>query len=129
MNTNILEDQTHTKLVWLSYILNITVVLAPIGLIINFIKWREYKRLIKQSDHKQAEALEFVSSHHHWLMVSTIATLIFGMVAIGTAYYAVGLVIGAVIVFWWIYRMMRGVIMLAEGKPMPMLDNLHESAV
>lgn len=123
-----MERNTHTKLLWLTYIMHILIVFAPIALIINFLKVREYKRLLTQSDHQQAEALEFAYSHHHWLMVSFISTLIFGMIGVGTAYFAVGFVIGAVVLLWWAYRMARGVIMLVEGKTLPMLENWHEES-
>ena len=123
-----MENNTHTKLLWLAYILHVLIVFAPIGLIINFIKVREYKRLLNQGDHRQAEALEFAYTHHHWLMVSFISSMIFGMIAIGTAYFAIGLVIGVGVLLWWAYRMARGVIMLVEGKAMPSLENWRESA-
>ncbi len=118
--TDFNEHKNAQKLIlWLSYGLHVLFLTAPIGFGINLLKKREYKPLLSISEGEEAELLNYAASHHQWLCTTFLVTLIFMMISAGTWYYGVGIVVAVGTAIWWIYRIGRGIIGLAEHKTMP----------
>ena len=110
-------------IVGLAYVLYVLLVPAILGAIINKLKIREYDKSATSQDGGRREAVKLFESHHKWLLNTFIITLFFIAAGYGTMYYGVGyaLLIGAAA--WWIYRMLRGIVMFAANKPMPVWDD------
>ena len=110
-------------IVGLAYVLYVLLVPAILGAIINKLKIREYDKSLTSQDGGRREAVKLFESHHKWLLNTFIITLFFIAAGYGTMYYGVGyaLLIGAAA--WWIYRMLRGIVMFAANKPMPVWDD------
>jgi len=110
-------------IVGLAYVLHILLIPAVLGAIINVLKIREYDRLATSQDGGRRDAAKFFESHHKWQLNSFMIALFFMAAGYGTMYYGVGyaLVIGAAV--WWVYRMLRGIVMFAANKPMPVWDD------
>ena len=114
-------------IVGLAYVLYVLLVPAILGAIINKLKIREYDKSLTSQDGGRREAVKLFESHHKWLLNTFIITLFFIAAGYGTMYYGVGyaLLIGAAA--WWIYRMLRGIVMFAANKPMPVWDDVDPS--
>lgn len=112
------SEHPHTQktILWIAYLLHALVLPAVIGLAINLIKLREYKR---DAAAEQDGMTALLVSHHQWLLKTFLITVVALMVAIGNAYYGVGYLIGLGALLWWVYRIARGIIYMAEGKPLP----------
>jgi len=110
-------------IVGLAYVLHILLITAVLGAIINVLKIRQYDRLATSQDDGRRDAAKFFESHHKWQLNSFMIALFFMAAGYGTMYYGVGyaLVIGAAA--WWVYRMLRNIILFAANKPMPVWDN------
>ena len=110
-------------IVGLAYVLHILLIPAVLGAIINALKIHEYDRLPSSQDAGRRDAAKFYESHHKWLLNSFMIALFFMAAGYGTMYYGVGyaLVIGAAA--WWVYRMVRGIVLFAANKPMPVWDD------
>jgi uncharacterized membrane protein len=111
-------------IVGLAYVLHILLIPAILGAIINVLKIREYDKPAPSRDNGQREDAKLFESHHKWLLNTFLIALFFMAAGYGTMYWGVGyaLVIGASA--WWIYRMLRGIVMFAANKPMPIWDDV-----
>lgn len=112
------NSHSNTEL-WLVYMLHLFVVTAPVGLLINALRLRAYKRQWCEMDAPRHATLIHAASHHQWLMTTFIATFFFGMVAIGT-FNNIGAVVAIVTAIWWFSRLVRGMGALATGHALPL---------
>ena len=101
--------ESQKRVLWLTYILYILLFPALLGFIINLVMLSKYKRLSKSNDAVNADIVNMFWGHHLWLFRTFIITACFGMAAAGTIYSAVGYVLGAGVIIWWFYRILRGV--------------------
>lgn len=115
MNTDHQYGNSSKLILWVTYVLQLLVVPAVFGAVINALQLRHYRNL----DVKPNATDTLVVSHHQWLLRTFLITLFFIAMAAGTLYYGVGYLVGTGVVVWWIYRMVRGLISCAENKPMP----------
>jgi len=107
------EQQKGHGVTIVAYILHllgaITGILSIVALIINYVK--------------RGDDGAMLDSHHSW-MIRTFWWAILWCILIGASYFVlVGFLIGWIAFFivwvWYIYRHIRGLIYLADDKPMP----------
>jgi len=111
--------ESQKRVLWLSYILYILLFPAVLGFIVNMVMLHKYRRLSVGNDPVMTDMVAMFSGHHLWLFRTFIITVCFGMAAAGTIYYAVGYLLGAGIIVWWFYRIIRGVTALLVFHPAP----------
>lgn len=101
-----LEDKS---LVLIAYILHLmgaaTIVSSIAALVINYVK--------------RGETSEVLATHHRWMIRTFWWGLFWCVVAFILAIVLVGFLIYGIVVIWWIYRHVRGLLALAENKPLP----------
>lgn len=100
-----------TTTLWLCYVAYLLIVTAPLGFLAVLWKLRQYRR--------QAPAETFITSHYIWLMRTFLITLLLIPVSIGTSYYMWGFVIGAITIVWYVYRVVRGMLLTSRREPAP----------
>jgi len=105
--------------VWLTYVLHILLVPAAVAAVINALKIREYAQPAARDNVQHRDLTGVLATHHQWLLRTFLISLFFLAMGYGTIYYGVGYLLGIGAVIWWLYRMVRGVVMYAENKPMP----------
>ena len=111
--------ESQKRILWGTYILYILLFPALLGFVINLVMLSRYRRLSKSTDTEKADIVNMFWGHHLWLFRTFIITVCFGMAAAGTIYYAVGYVLGAGVIIWWFYRILRGVTALFTSHPVP----------
>ena len=62
---------------------------------------------------------EFLNSHHSWLIRSFWWGLLWLAVSIALMVVLIGFLGYAVIGFWWLYRIVYGIVNFVDNKPMP----------
>ncbi len=110
---------TGVSLLWLTYLSYLLVIPSVLGLIVNVYESKALRRLADQEGTEKAEVAKMLWSHHEWLRRTFVMFVVFGMMAVGTAYYGFGLVLGAGVVAWWIYRVVRGMVALSATHTLP----------
>lgn len=120
MSTTSISNRDSTAGLWLVYLLHLLIVTAPIGLLINALSIRAYKRHWCENQSGQHESLVYSASHHQWLMTTFISTLFLSMIAFATVFYYVGIPVVIATVAWWCYRMVRGMATLASRHALPL---------
>lgn len=108
-----------SMMLWVIYCLFLFTLPSIIGA---FISWLEVRKTAKQDkDHKILldDTSKIIDSHHRWLLRTFIFCLVLTMCAIGTTYYGVGYFVAAATILWWYFRVIKGMIMLYENRPMP----------
>lgn len=119
MNTNIERYQSSQKrILWLTYALYALVILAPLGVIIDLVKAREYKQFSAKTAIPQPELLAVLTNHHLWLARTFLGLVLVSMVAVGTMFYGFGYIVALVGIIWWISRIVRGVMALSHQRPL-----------
>jgi uncharacterized membrane protein len=68
---------------------------------------------------KRDEASPTWATHHRWMIHTFWWGLFWWVLAIVLAFVLIGFVIYFVVAVWWIYRHVRGLLALAENKPLP----------
>lgn len=106
--------------VWLTYVLHMLIITAPIAALINALYIRESKRHWCEPGAQQNEALLYVTSHHQWMLTTFIAVLLMMMVTVGTIGYGFGALVAVAAVFWWLYRVIKGVAELIRHRALPL---------
>jgi len=100
------DDRT---LVLIAYILHLlgaaTLVSSVAALVINYVK--------------RDEATPVLSTHHRWMIRTFWWGIFWCVIATILAIVLVGFLIYGLVVIWWIYRHVRGLLALAENKPLP----------
>jgi uncharacterized membrane protein len=76
-----------------------------IGIILN---------IVKREDARQDPLID---SHFRWQMQTFWWSLIWFVIAIAFWIFVIGIIIGAGAGVWYIYRVVRGAMMLSEGRP------------
>jgi uncharacterized membrane protein len=76
------------------------------GLVLNHIKAAETKN-------------HYIRSHHVWMLRTFWWTLLWTLLCIPLYFILIGFAIYIVVGFWWLYRVIRGLINYAERRPMP----------
>lgn len=110
---------TGVSLLWLTYLSYLLVIPSVLGLIVNVYESKALRQLADQEGTEKAEVAKMLWSHHEWLRRTFVMFFVFGMMAVGTAYYGFGLVLGAGVVAWWIYRVVRGMVALSATHTLP----------
>lgn len=111
--------ESQKRVLWITYILYILLFPALLGFIINLVMLQRYKRFPTGNDAVMADIVSMFWGHHLWLFRTFIITACFGMASAGTIYYAVGYVLGAAVIIWWFYRILRGVAALFTSHSVP----------
>ena len=106
--------------VWLTYVLHMLIITAPIAALINALCIREYKRHWCEPGARQNDALLYVTSHHQWMLTTFIAVFLMMMVTVGTIGYGFGVLVGIGAVFWWLYRIVKGIAELVHNRALPL---------
>ncbi|HXG27983.1 MAG TPA: hypothetical protein VNJ47_03935 [Nevskiales bacterium] len=68
---------------------------------------------------KRDEASPTWATHHRWMIHTFWWGLLWFVLAGLTFIIGIGFVIWLVLAIWWIYRHVRGLLALADGKPLP----------
>ncbi len=102
-----------------TYFLYFMVVTAPIGLAINALRVRYFRRLGKSIAQDRADSVATATEHHLWMMRTAAVVGIMLMVSVGTAYTLFGVLVFAATAVWGTYRIGKGIIALAEGQHLP----------
>ena len=76
------------------------------GLVLNHIKAAETQN-------------HYIRSHHVWMLRTFWWTLLWSLLCIPLYFILIGFAIYIVVGFWWLYRVIRGLINYAERRPMP----------
>lgn len=101
-----LEDKS---LALIAYILHLfgaaTLVSSIAALVINYVK--------------RGNTSEVLDTHHRWMIRTFWWGLFWCVVAFILAIILVGFLIYGIVAIWWIYRHVRGLLALAENKPLP----------
>ena len=104
------EAERNTLLI--AYVLHalgpFTFLTAIAGVILNHIKVND-------------TASAFIKSHHRWLLRTFWFGLLWSILAGVLMVIGVGFIIYAVVVVWYIYRIVRGILIFTERKPLPMV--------
>lgn len=106
--------------VWLTYILHMLIITAPLAALINALCIREYKRHWCEPGARQNDDLLYVTSHHQWMLTTFIAVFLMGMVTVGTIGYGIGVLVALATAIWWIYRMIKGIAELMHHRAVPL---------
>lgn len=106
--------------VWLTYVLHMLIITAPIAALINALYIRESKRHWCEPGAQQNEALLYVTSHHQWMLTTFIAVLLMMMVTVGTIAYGFGALVAVAAMIWWLYRVIKGVAELVRHRALPL---------
>ncbi len=61
----------------------------------------------------------FLRSHHAWMMRTFWWSLLWSVISFVLCFVAVGVVTFAILFFWYLYRVIRGVLAMNELRPMP----------
>lgn len=103
----------------LTYLLYMLLVTAPVGALINALRIRHFRHMDPKLARDRAEAVANATEHHVWLMRTLAVVLLMLMVAVGTAYTMFGVVVLAATAVWWLYRIGKGMLALAENRRLP----------
>ncbi|MGD8378431.1 MAG: hypothetical protein PVJ40_05620 [Gammaproteobacteria bacterium] len=76
-----------------------------IGLVINYLK--------------EGVSGPVLDSHHAWMIRTFWWSLAWGVLAVVTWFVGVGILIAALVWLWFMYRHIRGLIVLSNNRPMP----------
>jgi len=106
--------------VWLTYLLHLLIVTAPIAALINALCIREYKRQWCKPGAQQNDALLYVTSHHQWMLTTFIVVFLMVMVTIGTIGYGFGVLVAVAAIGWWLYRVVKGIAELIQHRALPL---------
>jgi uncharacterized membrane protein len=106
--------------VWLSYVLHVLIVTAPLAALINALCIREYKRHWCEPGARQNDALLYVTSHHQWMLTTFVTVFFMVMVTIGALTSGLGIVVALAAALWWLYRMVKGVAELMHHRAVPL---------
>jgi uncharacterized membrane protein len=106
--------------VWLTYVLHMLVITAPIAALINALCIREYKRNWCEPGVRQHTALLYVTSHHQWMLTTFFVIVVMAMVTIGTVGYGFGALVAVAAALWWLYRMVKGIAELSKHRALPL---------
>ncbi len=82
------------------------VITAIAGVVLNHIKVNDTQSM-------------FVRSHHRWMLRTFWFGLLWSVLSTVLMIIGIGFIIYAVLVVWYIYRIVRGIINFSERKPMP----------
>jgi uncharacterized membrane protein len=103
------EAERNTLLI--AYILHalgpFTALTAIAGVILNHIKVNDTHSL-------------FIKSHHRWLLRTFWFGVLWGLLATMLMFIGIGFIIYAVVVVWYLYRIIRGILSFTERKTLPM---------
>ena len=106
--------------VWLTYVLHMLIITAPIAALINALCIRDYKRHWCEPGAQQNDALLYVTSHHQWMLTTFIVVFLMAMVTIGTIGSGFGLLVAVAAALWWLYRVVKGVAELMHHRAVPL---------
>ena len=106
--------------VWLTYLLHLLIITAPLAALINALCIRNYKRHWCEPGARQNDALLYVTSHHQWMLTTFITTFLMVMVTIGTIGSGFGVLVAVAAVGWWFYRMVKGIAELMHHRALPL---------
>ena len=106
--------------VWLTYLLHMLIITAPIAALINALCIREYKRQWCEPGAQHNDALLYVTSHHQWMLSTFIGVFLMAMVTIGTIGYGFGVLVAVAAVLWWMYRVVKGIAELMHHRALPL---------
>lgn len=107
------------SLLWLTYLSYLLVLPSIFGMLVNEYEAKMLRPLADQNGEKNADVAQMLWSHHVWLRRTFWLFVVFAMMALGTAYYGFGLLVGVGAIVWWLYRVVRGMIALSGTHPMP----------
>jgi uncharacterized membrane protein len=68
---------------------------------------------------KRDEVSPELASHHRWMIRTFWWGLFWCVISLVLALVLVGFLVYFVVVVWWIYRHVRGLLALSENKPLP----------
>ena len=104
--TTVESDRTAALIAYVLHLVGaVAGVTSIIGLIVNYVKRDGYD--------------EFFDSHHTWMIRSFWWAILWCVVGIVTIIIVIGWAILFVVWVWYIYRHVRGLIALLDGRPMP----------
>ena len=106
--------------VWLTYLLHMLIITAPIAALINALCIREYKRHWCEPGYRTNDALLYVTSHHQWMLTTFIVVFLMAMVTVSTIGSGFGVLVAVAAVLWWLYRVVKGVAELSHHRAVPL---------
>ena len=106
--------------VWLTYLLHMLIITAPLAALINALYIRESKRHWCEPGARENDALLYVTSHHQWMLTTFIAVFLMGMVTLGAIGAGLGVLVAVAAAFWWLYRMFKGIAELLHHRAVPL---------
>jgi uncharacterized membrane protein len=102
-------DPHEKNLALIAYVLHLlgafTLLSSIAALVINYIK--------------RDESSTVLSTHHRWMIRTFWWGLVWCLLALVLAFVLIGFLVYGVVAVWWIYRHVRGLLALAENKPLP----------
>ena len=111
MDNNVAADSGYQdQRIWaiVAYILHLFGVLAfpsIVALILNYLR--------------RDQAHEILQTHHSWMIRTFWWALLWVLISAVTWFLVIGVFVAAAVWLWWMYRIIRGLIYLADNKPMP----------
>lgn len=111
------SSERERNILWAAYVLHaaslFTIWLTSVaGVIVNHIKYAE-------------SGDEILASHHRWLLRTFWFALLWNIVCIPLAFVFIGFIGFVIVAVWFIYRLVRGILALVDGRPMPMPDSIR----
>jgi uncharacterized membrane protein len=99
----------YRNLVYVAYVLHflgsMTIFTSIAALVINYLKRREVPPPF--------------DSHHRWMIRTFWWSLAWGIIGGVLTYIGIGYLILLGMVIWWFYRLVRGIITMADGRALP----------
>jgi uncharacterized membrane protein len=106
---------------WLAYCLHIFILPSLLALMINFRKSKQYQSIEYEDDSEDTIPVGVFLSHHLWMIRSFTELLVLATLGGATLIFNFGFYALVFVLVWWVYRILRGVLSLCLGKPMPVL--------
>jgi uncharacterized membrane protein len=106
---------------WLAYCLHIFILPSLLALMINFRKSKQYQSIEYEDDSEDTIPVGVFLSHHLWMIRSFAELLVLAMLGCAAFVFDFGFYALVFVLMWWVYRILRGVLSLCLGRPMPVL--------
>lgn len=104
--TQALSDKQLTLIAYALHLLGAaTIVTSIVALIINYLKRTQVPRPF--------------DSHHRWMIRTFWWSVVWGVIGGILKYVGIGYLMLLGVLIWWIYRMVRGILALADNRPVP----------
>lgn len=122
MNTReheiIAREHSEQMLLWFCYILNLLIVTAPVACAITTLKSIEYKKAVNDvTNGPSCNIVYYLSSHYKWINNTYVSSALLAIIAASAYFLGLGYICAGILLAWWFYRLVRGLLNLVEARP------------